>query len=121
MKRALLIHFSKFSKEIEEEIDNRASNYRPTLTDAGLCYSYNTMAEDDVFNEDSVQEFIDVYEIKSKELVKASVQEFTLMLDLQSRNRYPFVPSESTNFFRYLQVASFRFFLDPERLCVRDL
>ena len=38
---------------------------------------------------------------RRNELAKASKQEYTLMLDLQSRNRFPFVPSDSTNFFRY--------------------
>ena len=53
----LYIFLFKFSKENEEEEEVIIPDIRATLTDYGLCHSYNTMVENEVFNDESIRDW----------------------------------------------------------------
>ena len=83
----------------------RSTEFRPAMTDNGLCQSYNSFYEKDVFTETSVSQFHEVFhrniETSDVKMKAASIKEFTFILDTQDvRRNYPFVTKDGTHFAR---------------------
>ena len=86
-----------------------STEFRPALTDNGLCQVYNGYYERDIFTEDSVSQFHEVFygnkiENQSVKLETFEVEEFTFILDLQTaRRNHPFDTKDGTHFARCRQ------------------
>ena len=81
----------------------KSTEFRPALTDMGVCQSYNSRYEKDVFVENSVGQFHEVFhrsvDTSGIKMEKGSRKELTFILDAQeNRRNYPFVPKGSTYF-----------------------
>ena len=75
-----------FEKAIQE------TNFIPVITDADICSSYNAKSMLDVFNEESVNDFHDIFNGQKKvsALQMANKGEYTFVVDTQSRREFPF-------------------------------
>ena len=79
-----------------------STDFRPSLTDAGLCSVYNSPMISDVFEPSSVSEFKEVFVNTSQqiELKTAAVGTYTFVIDNQKRSEYPFRTVDSKQFAR---------------------
>lgn len=86
------------------------TDFRPSMTDYGLCSTFNAELEKDVFQD--VNEFHDVFlgSLKSENinLESAALREYTFIIDTQKRTLYPFKVYESTNLARYVFWKQFK-------------
>ena len=67
---------------------SRKTDFHPVITDVSLCSSYNSKNVAEVFSEDSVGEFLEMFEMSRDNhlsLAKASQREYTFIIDTQSR------------------------------------
>ena len=92
----------------------RSSEFRPALTDIGVCQSYNAHYEKDVFTEESVTQFHEVFhgniDTSDFKLKSGAMKEYSFILDTQDvRRNYPFVAKDGTHFAR-LQLLIFQDF-----------
>ena len=70
----------------------QGTDFIPVITDAGVCSSYNTKSMLEVFNEESVNDFHDIFNGQNKvsPLQMANKGEYTFVVDTQSRQEFPF-------------------------------
>ena len=83
----------------------RSTEFRPALTDNGVCQSNNSFYEKDVFTKTSVSQFHEIFHqninTSDLKLKSGSMKEFTFILDTQDvRRNYPFVTKDGTHFAR---------------------
>ena len=83
----------------------RSTEFRPALTDNGVCQTYNSHYEKDVFTEESVSQFHEIFhqniDTSDLKLKSGAMKEFTFILDTQDvRRNYPFVTKDGTHFAR---------------------
>ena len=101
---------------------NVTTDFRPVLTDLGLCSSYNAMSEQDVFHDSAIRDFHEVFlnhEGNGINLESAVIREYSFIIDTQSRRDYQFGASHGSHFARYtpsyrhrlLKKMSINFFL----------
>lgn len=65
---------------------DRPTEFHPSLTDSGLCMSYNSKLEKDVFEDSVVNDFIEVFHQNVKGKVEeARSKEFSFIIDTQLR------------------------------------
>ena len=76
-------------------VKRQSTEFRPTLTDVGLCSTFNAEVENKVFQDDTVREFMEVFstglDTKSITLATADLKEQSFIIDTQVRRNYPFV------------------------------
>ena len=87
---------------LARRIYNPSTDFVPSLTDSGLCSTFNSPLISDVFEPSSVAEFKKVFinESKQFEVKPASIGEYTFIIDTQKRSQYPFRTSDSKMFAR---------------------
>ena len=85
----------------EKFFTQRLTDFRPTITDSGICSTFNAPLITDVFKESSVSEFSNVFLAglypENVTLVSADIKEYSFILDMQSREHYPFHSTKSRN------------------------
>ena len=98
------IHFSFLgtvgSKHAHSFHPTITTEFRPTITDYGLCSSFNSMMEVNVFDENSVGNFHEVFHhgvSKNVTLKMGGEREYIFILDTRERMNYPFNATESTH------------------------
>ena len=77
------------------------SEFRPTMTDYGLCSSYNSLMEVNVFDKMSVSNFHEVFhqsESNGVNLKMGGDREYTFMMDTRERRNYPFNATDASNY-----------------------
>ena len=76
-------------------VKRHSTKFRPTLTDSGLCSSFNTEVENNMFQDQRVEEFMEVFhsgwETENRTLESADLKEISFIIDTQDRRNYPFV------------------------------
>ena len=81
-------------------VKRQSTQFRPTLTDSGLCSTYNAEVENTVFQDHTVAEFMEVFhsglDTKNFTLENADLKEISFIIDTQVRRNYPFVASEGS-------------------------
>lgn len=83
-------------------VKRQSTKFRPTLTDSGLCSSFNAEVENNMFQDQRVEEFTEVFhsgwETENRTLKSADLKEISFIIDTQDRRNYPFVaPGGSRN------------------------
>ena len=81
-------------------VKRQSTQFRPTLTDSGLCSTYNAEVESRVFQDETVAEFIEVFhpglDTKNVTLENADLKEQSFIIDTQVRRNYPFVSRDGS-------------------------
>ena len=81
-------------------VKRQSTQFRPTLTDSGLCSTYNAEVENTVFQDHTVDEFMEVFhsglDTKNFTLENADLKELSFIIDTQVRRNYPFVAREGS-------------------------
>ena len=80
------------------------TDFRPVLTDFGLCSSYNAMPENDVFHDSAIRDFHEVFqdpEVNNVIVESAVMREYSFIIDTQTRRNYQFGASHGSHFARY--------------------
>ena len=81
-------------------VKRQSTQFRPTLTDSGLCTSFNAEMENNMFQDQTVEEFMEVFhsgwETENLTLASADLKEISFIVDTQDRRNYPFVASGSS-------------------------
>ena len=67
----------------------RKTKFLPTLTDTGLCSTFNARSENFIFQEQAVKDFQDIFhgqvQTKDNSLESAVMREYTFIIDTQKR------------------------------------
>ena len=80
----------------------KKTDFRPVLTDFGLCSSFNAMSEKDVFHDLAIKDFRAVFlDQKGINLESAVIREYSFIIDTQKRRDYQFGASYGSQFARY--------------------
>ena len=78
----------------------QSTQFRPTISDKGLCSTFNAEVENSVFRDQSVAEFMEVFhsglDTKNLTLENADLKEISFIIDTQVRRNYPFVAREGS-------------------------
>ena len=82
---------------------NSSTEFKPMLTDAGLCSVYNAPMISDVFEDSTVMDFKEVFMegTQQTEVRSAAMGEYTFIIDTNMRSQYPFRTVDSKDFVRY--------------------
>ena len=76
-------------------VKRQSTQFRPTLTDSGLCSTFNAEVETNMFQDQRVEEFMEVFhsgwKTENRTLASADLKEITFIIDSQVRRNYPFV------------------------------
>ena len=82
-------------------VKRQSTQFRPTLTDSGLCSSFNAEVEINVFQDQRVEEFMEVFhngwDTENRTLASADLKEIGFIIDTQDRRNYPFVAAEGSS------------------------
>ena len=82
-------------------VKRQSTQFRPTLTDSGLCSSFNAEVENNMFQDQRVKEFMEIFhnewDIENHTLASADLKEITFIIDNQDRRNYPFVATEGSS------------------------
>ena len=82
-------------------VKRQSTQFRPTLTDSGLCSSFNAEVENNMFQDQSVEEFMEVFHngwgTENRTLASADLKEIGFIIDTQDRRNYPFVAAEGSS------------------------
>ena len=85
-----------------------STEFRPTLTDAGVCATFNAPLIDEVFQDHTVSEFREVFltefQSEATKLETAAFKEYTFIIDTQKRGNFPFRALDYKNLARYVNV-----------------
>ena len=96
------------------QMENRLTDFIPTMTDMGVCSTFNAPLLSDVFVERSVSEFHEVFlnslNSTNRNLASADIKEYTFIIDSQARRHYPFKSTGSRTLARYSNLL---FEVDP--------
>ena len=84
----------------------KKTDFRPVLTDLGLCSSYNAMSAEDVFNYPAIRDFHEVFQYQDINLESAVIREYSFIIDTQTRRDYQFVASHGSHFARYTHLVA---------------
>ena len=76
----------RYDKTINE------TDFVPMITDTDVCSTYNAKNMLDIFNEESISEFQEVFggTDQNRTLEMANKREYTFIIDSQSRREFPF-------------------------------
>ena len=81
-------------------VKRQKTQFRPTMTDVGLCSTFNSEAENTMFQDQTVAEFMEVFhsglDTKNITLENADLKEQSFIIDTQVRRNYPFVAREGS-------------------------
>ena len=75
------------------------SQYRPVMTNYGLCYAWNTPLISNVFKSQYVGLFENIFNFKAQPRKKAIIKEYNFILDKHSHDYYPFNWNMDYNYF----------------------
>ena len=82
-------------------VKRQSTQFRPTLTDSGLCSSFNAEVENNVFQDKIVEEFMEVFhsgwKTENHNLASGDLKEIAFIIDNQDRRNYPFVAAEGSS------------------------
>ena len=81
-----------------------STDFKPMLTNAGLCSTYNSPIISDVFEDSTVKEFKEVFTegTQAMEVRSAAMGEYSFIIDTRKRSQYPFRTTDSKDFVRYV-------------------
>ena len=70
----------------------KETDFVPMITDTDICSTYNAKSMLDIFNEDSISEFQEIFggRYQNRKLEMANKREYTFIIDSQSRREFPF-------------------------------
>ena len=95
-------------EKLGDNFFNKSSNFkkktefRPVLTDMGLCSSYNAMSGKDIFHEPAIQDFHEVFQDHQNKYIpleSAVIREYSFIID--TRQDYQWTASHGSHFARY--------------------
>ena len=79
----------------------RKTHFTPTLTDTGLCSTFNAKSENFIFHEQAVKDFQDIFHghVKTEDnaLESAVMREYTFIIDTQKRRSSNGASQQGTN------------------------
>lgn len=82
-------------------VKRQSTQFRPTLTDSGLCSSFNAEVENNVFQDQRMEEFMEIFhngwDTDNRTLASADLKEIGFIIDTQDRRNYPFVTAEGSS------------------------
>ena len=101
-------------------VKRQSTQFRPTLTDVGLCSTFNAEMENNVFQDETVGGFMEVFnkaglDAKTITLATADLKEQSFIIDTQVRRNYPFVARGGSK--KLARYATHVFFIFMMLLC----
>ena len=88
----------------QRKIYKGSTDFKPVLTDGGLCSAFNVPSPDEQsFEPSTVADFRDVFaENNNSTLKTAAMKSYTFIIDTKKRLQYPFRTTNPRNFVRYV-------------------